>query len=446
MGRPTLGTQLMTAWSLDIEDINFELSSEPLGVLHARYHPRWRRGLAPNMAVFLGKMARAVSEYRPVNLRHLHGTEVLFALGSRNQEAATEPIYRALPEAAVLSLHRDVVGPRFPDAAAYLASLPFLPRALEWRRRSVGYRRLGYDLSFHTYWLTYGYYLMALRVLREIEPRLVMLANDHSMWMRAIARAARDCGIDTGYVQHASVSSGFPPLGFRLAFLDGIDAAEKYDQPTLGRHQAFLTGIAKVDEERVRARERTSSSRVGICVNAADPVEGVVAFVHELKRIAPELDLILRPHPSDRRPWHTLVTGIGRSDARTETSFRFLDRVDAIVTGASNIALEAALVKVVPLCYDFAGTGGDHYGFVLRGVCVKVSSAEHAVKVLGGSPLRISTEALQAYSATAGTSYDGRSAELIRRLIQDHLAGGIDLTQWRRIDRIRHFEAYELRA
>lgn len=42
--------------------------------------------------------------------------------------------------------------------------------------------------------------------------------------------------------------------------------------------------------------------------------------------------------------------------------------------------------------------------------------------------------ALPRYCASAGTRFDGRVGEAIAGLIRQELAGGIDLTAWRRLD------------
>lgn len=448
MTMPRPRTSLHYPHELDVEDLNYVASSEDLGVFTYKPPPAWKRGVPINLATFAVKWARAaLTEVSAPTWTDLEGRQVIAAVASLNQRQALEPVLVGLDDAGVLSLHRDQEGPRFPEFSAYGASLPFLPSLLRRKARAEGYRRIGFHHYFDRYWLTYGYFLTALRVLDRLRPRLLLLSNDHSMETRTLEHAATEVGVATAYIQHASVSKGFPPLAFDLAFLDGLDAATKYDLPSATKGRVFLTGIPKADGARKRARLRTELGAIGICVNVLDPAQKVTAFVRELRSLAPQAELLLRPHPSDTRDWHTELPEVGHSDARTEPPFEFLDRVDAIVTGPSNIALEAALVGVRPVFFDFGDLGRDHYGFIEQGLCQRVSTPAEALEVI--DPARNPEQGsapLKAYCATIGTDYEGRSAELVQELITEHLGGGIDMNRWRAVPGFTHIDVYELRS
>lgn len=432
---------------LDVEDLNYVSSSEELGIYTYKPPPKWKRGLVVNLAAFAVKWLRAsAASLRAPSWRALEGKGLLAAIWSLNQHRSLEPILHGLEDVDVLSLHRAIDGPLFPEFCAYGASLPYLPRLLRRRARAEGYRRIGFEHDLDRYLLTYGYFLTAVRVLEGLRPKLVLLSNDHTMETRTLEHAANRLGIPTAYVQHASVTKGFPPLSFQLAFLDGRDAAEKYDLPTPGRPRVFLTGIPKADAARKRARARTGLARIGVCVNVLDPTAAVRSFVEELRALSPETELVLRPHPADTRPWRSVLPQVEHSDSRTEPPFDFLDRVDAVISGPSNIALEAALVGVRPVFVDFGELGRDHYGFVERGLCRRVGTAAAALNAI--DPARAPEPAvgpLRDYCATIGTAYDGRSSQLVRELITEELAGGIDMQRWRQAEGFTHIEVYELR-
>ena len=101
-------------------------------------------------------------------------------------------------------------------------------------------------------------------------------------------------------------------------------------------------------------------------------------------------------------------------------SFDFLKKVDAIIAGASNILLEAALMNVFPLYYDFAQTHLDWYGFQRSGLVECLSEPEEvcrSIKEICQSKPSVRTKA-KLYCATIGTCYDGRSGELAGAMIQ----------------------------
>ena len=58
--------------------------------------------------------------------------------------------------------------------------------------------------------------------------KLVVLSNDHSSINRCLRLACEVLNIETLYMQHASVSTLFPPLQFDYALLDGEVAYETY--------------------------------------------------------------------------------------------------------------------------------------------------------------------------------------------------------------------------
>lgn len=377
--------------------------------------------------------------------RTLRGTAVLVGLASRNQVAAVEPVVSGLKGAGVLSLDAVVPGPLFPYLSAYIRGIPKLPELLRLRSRASEYKQIGYEYFFDRYLLTYGYFETSMRVLQHVRPELLLVSNDHNMELRTLAHAAKRLEITTAYIQHASVTWGFPPLTFDLAFLDGEDAARKYDQATQHRPTVFLSGIAKADVARSSYRERTELKNLGVCVNELDPQTEVEQFIADLQRVRPGLSIVLRPHPRDHRQWDCERLQVTLSEASTESSFAFLDRVDAIVTGPSNIALEAALIGVRPVFKDFGALARDQYGFVEAGLCAAIDTAEQALLELDPelNPRPLAAP-LKKYCATVGTSYDGRSAELVQQLILEHLSGGIDLSRWDKRPDFEHIDVYEL--
>lgn len=433
--------------SLDIEDLNYLTTAEELGIFNYRRPPSGKRGTLKSLLYYLAKTGRAVPlAFRSPHWKSLKGTQVLAALASRNQLAAVEPILSGLTGAGVLSLNDVVPGPRFPELAAYLRSFPSMSHVLQLNSRAQGYKRTGYQYYLDRYLLTYGYYRTAIKALEELEPELLLLSNDHNMEPRALQQAAAKLGIPTAYVQHASVTHGFPALSFDVAFLDGEDAARKYDLPSPHRAKVFLTGIPKADGARQQHRQRTQLARLGVCVNELDPMDEVLSFMADLRRLRPDLEMVLRPHPRDARTWEVERLGATLSNARSENSFNFLNRVDGIVTGPSNIALEAALVGVRPVFKDFGALGRDHYGFVASGLCQQATTAEEALNLLDPERNPAPLEGpLKQYCATVGTPFDGRSAELVRQLLTEQVAGGIDLARWRLRQDFEHIDVYELR-
>ena len=138
---------------------------------------------------------------------------------------------------------------------------------------------------------------------------------------------------------------------------------------------------------------------------------------------------------------------MGFSDSKIESAFELLNRVDAIIAGDSNILLEAALMNVFPIFYDFAQTQLDWYGFQRNGLVKYCSEPQEVCRRLKQLSENRSSVRMKAktYCATLGTPYEGRSSALASAIIEDFVSNGnVDKSRWRRIPDAK-LEAYTLR-
>jgi len=265
-----------------------------------------------------------------------------------------------------------------------------------------------------------GYYEVYRRALRHYRPRAVVFANDHNDDARSLLLACRAEGVPTAYVQHASVSANFPPLGFDLSLLEGQDALDKYRQcgPVPGR--VALVGMPKADAYLSRRNTAPAVRRVGLACNIHDPLPTLTSTLVYLLRELPELTFTLRPHPSDGRDFEQirqLLPALRWSDARQENVFDFLLRQDALVAADTSTHLEATLLNVASIYFRF-GTNpltDDYYGYAARGLVARADTPAELVGALRQyaihKPLDIYRRAAY-YNATLGTPAEGRSQAL----------------------------------
>ena len=94
--------------------------------------------------------------------------------------------------------------------------------------------------------------------------------------------------------------------------------------------------------------------------------------------------IILRPHPADRRfdKWQKIASNYGLkfSNVRLTNSFDFLCKVDLIISGDSNIHLEAATMNVTSIYFDSSSLCLDWYGFKKNGL---IEYSENIDLILG---------------------------------------------------------------
>ncbi|TPE43247.1 hypothetical protein [Pontibacter mangrovi] len=300
----------------------------------------------------------------------------------------------------------------------------FLPLLLQFLKYKTASTIRFFDVLFDAV----GFYEVYLRKLQKYKPKAIVFANDHNADARAMLLAAKSMGIKTIYIQHASVSPMFPPLAYDLNLLEGQDALDKYKLcgPVTG--QVELIGMPKADAFVPFRNQNKTIQTIGIGCNLMDDVAEIEKLLTQLTTALPSLSLILRPHPRDTRNFSKLQSispQISLSDSRTVATFDYLRQIDVQVSGNSGIHLEAVLLNVWSMFYDFNPKHKleDYYGFVKHGLVEAVSGPEELIGLLQThlSNKPDVTGRAKYYNATVGTAYDGKSGTLALKQIAEFL-------------------------
>ncbi|WP_229748801.1 hypothetical protein [Hymenobacter frigidus] len=357
--------------------------------------------------------------FQPIKNRDdLHGKVWLYVVSANNYDAL-EFIQKARPDAVLVAGQAKNIG-RYNKAVNRLSLRRKLlyywqfPLALAGLLRTDGGRAWRFfDFIFYAI----GYYEVYRRALRHYRPRAVIFSNDHNDDTRSLLLACHAEDVPTAYVQHASVSANFPPLGFDLNLLEGQDALDKYRRcgPVHGR--VALVGMPKADAYLNQKNTMPTVRRVGLACNIHDPLPALTQTLTYLLRELPELTFTLRPHPSDGRdfePLRQLLPSLNWSSAWRENVFDFLLRQDALVAADTSTHLEATLLNVASIYYRF-GTNpltDDYYGYAARGLVARADTPAQLAAVLRGyaqhKPIDLYRRAAY-YNATLGTPDEGRS-------------------------------------
>jgi len=360
--------------------------------------------------------------FQPIrNPDQLRGAVWLYVVSANNYEALRF-IAEARPDAVLVAGQGKNIG-RYGGAVNRLSLRRKIlyywqyPAALLGLRQLVGGRALRFfDLIFYAI----GYYEVYRRALRHYRPRAVVFANDHNDDSRALLLACRAEGVSTVYVQHASVSTNFPPLGFDLSLLEGQDALDKYRQcgPVAGRVE--LVGMPKADAFLARRNSSPRVQRVALACNIHDPLPALTEVLQFLTEQFPSLSITLRPHPSDTRDFsglRQLLPSLQWSDARQQQVFDFLLAHDALIAADTSTHLEATLLNVASIYYRFGANQllDDYYGYVQHNLVPRANNLPELAALLGEyaayKPANLYQRAAY-YNATLGTQFEGRSQQL----------------------------------
>lgn len=370
--------------------------------------------------------------FRPIkNHDDLHGKVWLYVVSANNYDAL-EFIQKARPDAVLVAGQAKNIG-RYNAAVNRLSLRRKLlyywqfPLAFLGLLKTDGGRAWRFfDFIFYAI----GYYEVYRQALRHYRPRAVVFSNDHNDDTRSLLLACRAEGVPTAYVQHASVSANFPPLGFDLSLLEGQDALDKYRRCGPAHGRVELVGMPKADAYLSQKNTNPRVKRVGIACNIHDPMPAIVETLAYLVRELPELTFTLRPHPSDGRdfePLRQLLPTLQWSSARQENVFDFLLRQDALVAADTSTHLEATLLNVASIYFRF-GTNkltDDYYGYAARGLVERADTPAALATTLRRyaqlKPADLYRRAAY-YNATLGTTDEGRSQPRTVALLNGWLA------------------------
>ena len=363
---------------------------------------------------------------RPVrNKEELRGAIWLYVVSQNNYDAL-HFIREGLPGSVLVAGQSKQIG-RYNAAVNRLSLRRKLlyywqfPVVLAGLHRTEGSRAMRFfDLIF----AAIGYYEVYVRALRHYRPRAIVFANDHNDDARALLLAARTCGVPTAYVQHASVSTYFPPLGFDLNLLEGQDALDKYQQCGPIRGRVELVGMPKADAFLSQRNTEPQVRRVGIATNLLDDSKAIQTTLNYLLQEFPTLVFTFRAHPSDTRDFGFLRQHpqLQVSDARRENVFEFLQKQDALIAADTSTHLEATLLNLASIYYRF-GTNvvtNDYYGYVAHGLIERADTLPELALLLRRYELHKSSTLYQRaayYNSTISTIDEGRSQRLVMRTL-----------------------------
>jgi hypothetical protein len=364
--------------------------------------------------------------FRPVkNREKLAGAVWLYVVSANNYEALRF-IQEARADAVLVAGQGKNIG-RYGQAVNRLSLRRKIlyygqyPAALRGLHRLVGSRATRFfDLIFYAI----GYYEVYQRALRHYRPQAVIFANDHNDDARALLLACHAEGVPTAYVQHASVSTNFPPLGFDLSLLEGQDALDKYRQCGPVRGRVELVGMPKADAFLTQRNTAPQVRRVAVACNLLDELPALAATLTYLLRELPELTFTLRPHPGALRQ---ALPALQWSNPQQENVFQYLQTHDALVAADTSTHLEATLLNVASVYYRFSPspTLADYYGYAAHGLSEWAHShAELAAalrRLARHKPLDLYRRAAY-YNASLGTPDEGRSRALALRRLAEWLA------------------------
>lgn len=347
--------------------------------------------------------------------------KILFFLPTLNNQRSLAKVIDVVLKSRdnVSILKKEFTPEAFPMLLVSLFGLLYIPSFIkEYKHLDfVHRRRASYFLPFllHSPGTTWFF----IRLIEKHRPQGVILANDHLFYTRTLELVCEDFGVATVYVQHASVSYGFPPLRFGCSFLDGLDSVEKYvyhDKPTIGH--LFSLGAARYDELHQYRINRIKKRRniIGIGVNILDSNEKVNFFCNYLLTYFPSVKVKVRAHPGLKETPFSFDNKerVIYTNASDEQMKDFLDSIDLLISSDSGIHFDALVGGVPSMCYNFGDREfTDTYEYVKNGLIPYAKDKEIACQMIEEGKVSINSAKVAHYDASFGKSYSGHCSNII---------------------------------
>lgn len=353
--------------------------------------------------------------------------KVLFYGISRNNRVTLEPIIKEIGVENVVSF---VQQKSFPSWKLYWHALPHFFSLLHIIRKSDKHQKQVFKLFFPKFWRMYGCPPVIDKMLNVYQPEVVVMANDHQEFNRCLLLMCKERGIKTVYVQHASVGTRFPSLQFSYSLLDGTDAYNKYKAIGDMRGEVYLTGGVRFDVVKPSNYSSPKKLVIGVAINLVDNKEKVKSVCLEMKKLkgpnGGPVSIMLRPHPQMQEGvWKSWCceNGIMFSSPKEESSFDFIEKATFVVANQCSIHLDTAMCHKVSIVYNMSLIEGeDVYLFKQNGLVDEVEGVGQIQSVINSlSSLSINEKAVQYYSCSYGTTYEGKVAHMIKDLIDSIL-------------------------
>jgi hypothetical protein len=359
--------------------------------------------------------------------------DTVIVVGSLNQYRAVNSLIETLPNVLVISIfpikckNNWIVDTR----GNCLVSLFNLPKLLYYlfKEKNFKYRSVLYH--FDDYLNTPGVYNYAERHLKSINPKSILVANDHTFFTRSYFRSAQKMGIKTVYTQHASVTSYFPNLEFDYAFLDGEETLEKYaSNGNTFESQVFLSGSPRFDK--IRHINDSNVYDLGVAINLIDNHESIINFLELL--VSNKINFCFRPHPGlpNILFWKDYCESksIGYSDPIVDTPITFISSCKSFAVGDSALHLEIALCGKISYYFNFQNNGiSDSYDYIINGLIEEKNSDEIIILLKQNVSKKVSIEKIKYYVANFATKDWGNSTALIRETITE-INNDFKLNSW----------------
>ena len=428
---------------VNIFDLNYEFTSDELGILHTPKENLPKKGILIRILSLFKAVFFFVKNNKKRKRKIPQGSILFFALNDNEKKAFSENL-KVNKSHHLIGDDHYING--FPILKIYLISLLFIPIVFFYFLATKDKtKKVSFKYVFDSYCLSFAAILISPSYLNKLNPKKIFISNHTRPFHRIIMRTFRNRGL--GYIQHASFIDKMPPFnGFDYLLVDGKDSLNKLINSHSSNNHIYLIGNSKYDNFLNYEKNSKDLKSIGVCVNNLDDLEDIKVLVKNIKENFPLLTIFLRPHPSDPRFMEmsdfSVLNKLNFSNSREVDSIEFLKGIDILLAGDSNIHLESIYLNIPSIYINFLNKSNDWYGFLKEKMLYNGNSPIEIINILTTIKINeINVRELGKYfNASVGTIYQGKSGLLVSEIINDNF----DFINNSFIKRVNDNNIYEL--
>lgn len=264
----------------------------------------------------------------------------------------------------------------------------------------------------------------------DARPRVLVLANDHSPNQVACSMVAKELHIPRIYLQHAEVTTAFPPLDFEISILRNQASLETYAEAGAPSGEAYVVSRESSPFDIAEfAKALRSPATVGVYLTAQVDWTGVRHVLGQLSLNGDVSSVFIKPHPSQSKErLHQELPGIAIENDIPQTPH-------VAVVANSSVVIEL-LHRSIPV-FQFYGMDtvpDDYYGFSARGLAPQLALGDlRSTFWRSFTPDDTWLEEFKRYAPKADTGYHAEESRLAASLARyfepaeafDALASGV---------------------
>lgn len=431
-------------------DLNFLFGKRPKEISYMKLKKPKFSGFFFQSLIYILSLIR---DFDYLFLRKRHCCDIVIFAETDNQFSSVLPTIKALEEKNIkyILIVRSTVARHFSPVSGSKIPLKFDPTTsilalYKWFQKSIclyrtiknSNKNIKIDWYFSRFCLSHAYLLAFVKVFQQISPKLILMSNDHNVANRCALFAAKYYNIKTIYIQHASVSSLFPPLEFDYALLDGEKAYQTYRECFF--HEEGLTNITTKNAEncevlltgqkkqvQVKKESKKLKTKVGIAVNRLDDFSSVQVVSKKFSKAGYEV--LIRTHPYQDEIFVTQLKelsardkSIALCDPELQGVSDFFSSIDMLIAGNTSIHLEASIAGIRTFYLEMSEDVliPDYYGYVKLGLSCLLEPNFEPKKVVSSleKSLPARDKVIQKFSSTYGTKWQFHEGVLVRDILE----------------------------